>query len=78
MAPKYAIATGKEECDVCKHMMKAKRGAAAVDFQVAGGEAAGGEAAGRPSFFFDGLFFDVSHHLSLFSSSFLPSLLIPF
>ena len=44
MAPKYAIATGKEECDVCKHMMKAKRSATQVDF-AAGGEAAGGEAA---------------------------------
>jgi hypothetical protein len=44
MAPKYAIATGKEECDVCKHMMNAKRGEKEVDFE-SGGEAAGGEAA---------------------------------
>jgi hypothetical protein len=44
MAPKYAIATGKEECDVCKHMITAKRSENNVDF-AAGGEAAGGEAA---------------------------------
>ena len=43
MAPKYAIATGKEECDVCKHMMTSKRAEKEVDFE-AGGEA-GGEAA---------------------------------
>ena len=44
MAPKYAIATGKEECDVCKHMITSKRDEKSVNF-ASGGEAAGGEAA---------------------------------
>ncbi len=51
-APKYAIATGKEECDVCKFMIEEKRGTTSnggtgdVDTR----EAEGAEAAVKPEY----------------------------